>query len=102
MSHELRRHEEIASLSVAELSPEERLIWLLGDMMNAAENFFGAENPKREGHIYHCAIRILDEVVAPQHDALREVAAMWKERYESADRDNAAMIKDFERYMQEG
>ena len=27
------------------LSSEERLIWLLGDLMNAAENYLGAENP---------------------------------------------------------
>lgn len=71
-SRGLPRHEQIASLSVAGLSPEERLIWLLGDMMNAAENFFGKENPKREGHIYHCAIRILDEVVAPMQQRNRE------------------------------
>jgi hypothetical protein len=77
---DLPRHEQIASHSVASLSPEERLIWLLGDMMTAAENFFGAENPKREGHIHGCAIRILDEVVAPIRAAALEEAATMVEQ----------------------
>ena len=49
--------------SPAGLSPEEKLVWILGDMMNAAENYFGAPNPKRLGHINSAAIRIIDEVL---------------------------------------
>lgn len=47
------------------LSYQERLIWLLGDLMNAAENYFGAINPKRLGHINCSAARIIDEVIDP-------------------------------------
>jgi hypothetical protein len=49
--------------SPAGLSREEKLVWILGDMMNAVENYFGAENPKRLGHINSAAIRIIDEVL---------------------------------------
>lgn len=45
------------------LTREEKLVWILGDMMNAAENYFGVENPKRLGHINSAAIRIIDEVL---------------------------------------
>jgi hypothetical protein len=45
------------------LTREEKLVWILGDMMNAVENYFGAENPKRLGHINSAAIRIIDEVL---------------------------------------
>lgn len=49
--------------SPAGLSPEEKLVWILGDLMNAVENYFGCENPKRLGHINQAAIRIIDEVL---------------------------------------
>lgn len=55
------------------LSPEEKLIWLLGDMMNAVENYFGHVNPKRLGHINSSAIRILDEIVQPLRDRIAEL-----------------------------
>jgi hypothetical protein len=45
------------------LSRDEKLVWILGDFMNAVENYFGAENPKRLGHINSAAIRIIDEVL---------------------------------------
>jgi phosphatidylserine/phosphatidylglycerophosphate/cardiolipin synthase-like enzyme len=63
------------------LSREEKLVWILGDLMNAVENYFGAENPKRLGHINCAAIRIIDEVLTPAaariealEAALREIA----------------------------
>ncbi|WP_448043784.1 hypothetical protein [Bradyrhizobium liaoningense] len=51
------------------MTREERLVWILGDLMNAVENYFGTENPKRLGHINSTAIRIIDEVLAdrPAH-----------------------------------
>lgn len=55
----------LASEPKAGLTTDERLIWLLGDLMNAAENYFGAENPKRLGHINCSAIRIIDEILTP-------------------------------------
>jgi hypothetical protein len=55
------------------LTQDERLVWLLGDLMNAAENYFGAENPKRLGHINSSAIRIIDEIVDPLR---AEIAAL--------------------------
>jgi hypothetical protein len=72
----------MTNFSVAELSPDERLVWLLGDLMNAVENYFGAENPKRSGHIYHAAIRIMDEVIAKhvaqaRAEAHKELARMF-------------------------
>jgi hypothetical protein len=57
------------------LTPQERLIWLLGDMMNAAENYFGAENPKRSGHINSTALRIIDEVIAPYAARIEQLEA---------------------------
>lgn len=47
------------------LSREEKLVWILGDLMNAVENYYGAPNPKRLGHINSAAIRIIDEVLTP-------------------------------------
>lgn len=44
------------------LTREEKLIWILGDLMTAAENYFGHINPKRSGHIYQAALRIMNEV----------------------------------------
>lgn len=73
------------------LAPDERLVWLLGDLMNAAENYFGAENPKREGHIYHAAIRIMDEVIAPHLTAERAKAAAFRSALE-----NHAVERDIE------
>lgn len=74
------------------LTPDEKLIWQLDNMMIGVENYFGAENPKRRGHIYQTAIRIMDEVLpaiaaakaahseptAAQADKLVEI----EERYE--------------------
>jgi hypothetical protein len=57
------------------LSCEEKLVWILGDLMNATENYFGAENPKRLGHINCAAIRIIDEVLAPAADRIEELEA---------------------------
>lgn len=59
------------------LSPEEKLIWVLGDLMKAVENYFGAENPKRLGHIYCAVDRILKEVIDPidGRAALAEIVA---------------------------
>lgn len=51
--------------SQSNLVGDELLIWLLGDLMNAAENYFGAENPKRLGHINCTAARIIDEIITP-------------------------------------
>lgn len=56
--------------SPANLSREEKLVWILGDLMNAVENYFGAENPKRLGHINSAAIRIIDEVLATKVEAM--------------------------------
>jgi hypothetical protein len=52
------------------LRPNERLIWLLGDLMNNVENYYGAENPKRLGHIDCAAAKIIDQVIAPQLAAI--------------------------------
>lgn len=52
------------------LSHEEKLVWILGDLMNAVENYFGAENPKRLGHINCAAIRIIDEILSPIQDRM--------------------------------
>lgn len=51
------------------LSREEKLIWQLGNLMDNVENFYGAPNLKREGHIYSTAVRILDELAPPAPDA---------------------------------
>ncbi len=67
------------------LSPEEKLVWILGDLMNATENYFGAVNPKRRGHINSAAIRIIDEVLTPvasENDRLREALAELKGQWE--------------------
>jgi hypothetical protein len=53
---------------------EERLIYLLGDMAQAFENFYGAECPKRGGFVNIFAKRILDNVVLL---AGRERVAFW-------------------------
>jgi hypothetical protein len=66
--------------SPAGLSNEEKLVWILGDLMNAVENHFGAENPKRRGHINSAAIRIIDEVLTPARaQGMREAAAIMCE-----------------------
>ena len=74
-----REHEERymdkEAVSPESLSAEERLIWLLGDLMNAAENYFGAENPKRLGHIDCAAARIIDEIIAPIQADLADAIA---------------------------
>jgi hypothetical protein len=49
--------------SIEGLTREEKLIWILGDMMTATENYFGAINPKRRGHIHSAALRIIKEVL---------------------------------------
>lgn len=77
---ERRPTNEILAAHLPELlSPEEKLIWLLGDLMNAAENFFGYENPKRLGHINSSAIRILDEIVDPLRADLTRLNAKVEE-----------------------
>lgn len=67
--------DEPPSFSVAQLSADERLVWLLGDLMDAAENYFGRENPKRLGHITSSAIRIIDEVITPLRASLSQAEA---------------------------
>jgi hypothetical protein len=62
----------VSEVTVSKLTPAERLIWLLGDLMNNVENYFGAPNPKRLGHIDAAAARILDEVVAPLEASIRQ------------------------------
>lgn len=63
---ELKSTEEVLHKpSPQGLSPDERLKWLLSDLMNAAENYFGASNPKRLGHIRCSAARIIDEIITP-------------------------------------
>ena len=69
------RHMDKEAVSPERLSAEERLIWLLGDLMNAAENYFGAENPKRLGHIDCAAARIIDEIIAPIQADLADAIA---------------------------
>jgi phosphatidylserine/phosphatidylglycerophosphate/cardiolipin synthase-like enzyme len=61
------------------LSREEKLVWILGDLMNAAENYFGAKNPKRLGHINSAAIRIIDEVLAPAAARIEALEAALRE-----------------------
>ena len=72
--------------SPAGLSPEEKLVWILGDLMNAVENYFGCENPKRLGHINRAAIRIIDEVLnaaAPAPTVSGEPVA-WRYKHDPA------------------
>ena len=71
------------------LTPDERLIWILGDLMNGVENYFGAENPKRRGHIYSAALRIIDDILSPERDALAASEAKRKD----AEDDLAALRK---------
>jgi hypothetical protein len=52
------------------MTPQEKLIWLLGDLMDGVENFYGTKNPKRSGHINSAALRIIDEVIAPYADRI--------------------------------
>lgn len=67
---------EILAANLPELlSPEEKLVWLLGDLMNAVENYFGAKNPKRLGHINSSAIRILDDVIQPLRERIAALDA---------------------------
>lgn len=58
-----------------DLGPEEKIVWILGDMMNAVENQFGVENAKRLGHIHCCADRLLREVIDPKDARIAELEA---------------------------
>lgn len=84
------------------LTPEERLVWLLGDLMNAAENFYGAPNPKREGHIYCIACRIIDEVIEPIRSlppapAIEEGEGLRKALCRISDACGETLVEDLDR-----
>jgi hypothetical protein len=68
------------------LSHEERLIWLLGNLMDGVENYYGAENPKRLGHINCAAMRIIDEVIEPRVATLTKQLAEARHQTDIAQR----------------
>ena len=71
---------DIVSRHTAEgLTGRDRLLWILGDMMVAAENFFGAVNPKRLGHIQSTFERIEREVL--DAEAKPDLYVIWSNQH---------------------